>query len=114
MIVGSSGPQTAELEELTQQLCLSSQVVFMSSIAESELAWLYRGCSLAVFPSSHEGLCMPVVEALSAGARVVCSDIPTLHEVGLDAATYFDLLNDPGRFMWECDIARHGATYHTG
>jgi glycosyltransferase involved in cell wall biosynthesis len=94
-IVGSAGPQTKELKELTQQLCLASQVTFLSSIAESELAWLYKTCSLAVFPSSHEGLCMPVIEALSAGARVVCSDIPTLREIGLDGSTYFDLQDDP-------------------
>jgi glycosyltransferase involved in cell wall biosynthesis len=83
------------LHQLTQQLGLEQQVTYLSSIHDSELAWLYRNCSLAVFPSSHEGLCMPLVEALRSGAPVVCSDIPTLREVGLDSCNYFDLTPDP-------------------
>ncbi len=95
VIVGSRESQTLELHQLTRQLGLAEQVTYLSSIGESELAWLYENCALAVFPSSHEGLCMPLVEALSSGARVVCSDIPTLREIGLEACTYFNLQPDP-------------------
>jgi glycosyltransferase involved in cell wall biosynthesis len=95
VIVGSKESQTLELHQLTRQLGLAEQATYLSSIGESELAWLYVNCAVAVFPSSHEGLCMPVVEALSSGARVVCSDIPILREIGLGACTYFNLRPDP-------------------
>jgi glycosyltransferase involved in cell wall biosynthesis len=97
VIVGSEESQTLELHQLTGQLGLADKVTYLSSIGESELAWLYSNCALAVFPSSHEGLCMPLVEALSSGARVVCSDIPTLREIGREACSYFDLRPDPLR-----------------
>ena len=50
---------------------------------------------LAAFPSSHEGFCLPLVEALSSGLRVVCSNIPTLKEIGRDNCTYFELQPEP-------------------
>jgi glycosyltransferase involved in cell wall biosynthesis len=95
VIVGSEGPTTAELQALTLQLGLADQVVYLSSIAETELAWLYQNAAVAAFPSSHEGFCLPLAESLSAGLRVVCSNIPTLREVGRDSCTYFQLESDP-------------------
>jgi glycosyltransferase involved in cell wall biosynthesis len=95
VIVGAAGPQTTRLRSLARKLGLVDHIIYLSSITESQLAWLYMNCAVAVFPSSYEGLCMPVVEALSSGARVVCSDIPTLREVGKDACTYFSLQARP-------------------
>jgi glycosyltransferase involved in cell wall biosynthesis len=37
-----------------------------------------------------EGFGLPPLEAMAAGAPVVCSDIPVLREVCGDAALYFD------------------------
>jgi glycosyltransferase involved in cell wall biosynthesis len=51
---------------------------------------LYAGAEAFVFPSLYEGFGLPVVEAMSCGAPVVCSDIPVLREVAGDAALYFD------------------------
>jgi glycosyltransferase involved in cell wall biosynthesis len=95
VIVGSEGPKTAELRALTRELGLSEQVIYLSSIAEPELAWLYQNAAVAAFPSSHEGFCLPVAESLSSGLRVVCSNIPTLREIGRDGCTYFELESQP-------------------
>lgn len=95
VIVGAVGAQTAELHSLARELSLADHIVYLSSITESQLSWLYRSCAVAAFPSSYEGLCMPVVEALSCGARVVCSDISTLREVGQNSCTYFSLRPRP-------------------
>jgi glycosyltransferase involved in cell wall biosynthesis len=95
VIVGSEGRKTAELHALTLRLGLSEQVIYLSSIADSDLAWLYHNAALAAFPSSHEGFCLPLVEALSSGLRVVCSNIPTLKEIGRDSCTYFELESEP-------------------
>jgi glycosyltransferase involved in cell wall biosynthesis len=48
-----------------------------------------QNCLVMAAPSSNEGFCLPVVEALLSGAQVVCSNIPVLREVGSDACTYF-------------------------
>jgi glycosyltransferase involved in cell wall biosynthesis len=95
VIVGSEDRKTPELHALTGQLGLSDRVVYLSSISDSDLAWLYHNATVAAFPSSHEGFCLPVVEALSSGLRVVCSNIPTLREIGRDECTYFDLRHNP-------------------
>lgn len=95
VVVGSEGPETNALHALTRELGLTKKVQYLSGIFESELAWLYRNCLIMATPSSNEGLCMPVIEALSSGCRVVCSDIPVLREVGSDACTYFPLQPDP-------------------
>ena len=91
IIVGSNGPETGKLKSLVQRLALYDQVSFESDLSDAELCWLYRRCELLVVPSSVEGFCFPVVEALRCGARVLCSDIPVLREVGGASCHYFDL-----------------------
>ncbi len=57
-------------------------------VAEDQLAALYTGADAFVFPSKYEGFGMPVLEALSCGARVVTTDSPELREAGGQNAVY--------------------------
>lgn len=95
IIVGSYGPQTKNIQSLIQTLKLDKQVILLSSIEDEELCWIYKNCELFVIPSSTEGFCFPLVEALSLGCKAVCSDIPILREVGSSTCHYFDLKQDP-------------------
>ncbi|MGZ5050862.1 MAG: glycosyltransferase family 4 protein [Methylobacter sp.] len=52
---------------------------------------LYSHAGLFVLPSSHEGLPIALLEALSYGLPVLASDIPANREVGLPADCYFPL-----------------------
>jgi glycosyltransferase involved in cell wall biosynthesis len=61
---------------------------FQSGLALREL---YAHAGMFVLPSSHEGLPIALMEALSYGLPVVASDIPAHLEIGLDAAHYFPL-----------------------
>lgn len=58
-------------------------------VSDEALRELYARCTALVFPSRYEGFGLPVLEALTAGGVVVCSDASTLPEVGGDAALYF-------------------------
>ena len=60
----------------------------MRLLTSGQLAGLYRGAQVVVFPSLYEGFGLPAIEALAAGTPLVCSDIPTLREVAADAALY--------------------------
>lgn len=94
-IVGTAGPETESIQNLIQSLDLHNQVTLLSSINDEELCWLYKHCELFVIPSSTEGFCLPLVEALSLSCKVVCSDIPIFREVGSLSCHYFDLKNEP-------------------
>lgn len=61
---------------------------FQSGLALREL---YAHAGLFVLPSSHEGLPIALLEALSYGLPVLASDIPANVEVGLPAEHYFPL-----------------------
>jgi len=46
---------------------------------------------MLVMPSYYEGFGLPVLEALTLGCPVICSDIPVFHELFEDHVTFFDL-----------------------
>jgi glycosyltransferase involved in cell wall biosynthesis len=94
IIVGSPGPETEHLEELIQKLSLKDLVIMLSAIDDNELCWLYQHSELFVIPSSLEGFCIPLVEALYFSCNVVCSDIPIFKEVGSSNCVYFDIAGD--------------------
>jgi glycosyltransferase involved in cell wall biosynthesis len=91
VLVGSAGPQTRRLMKIIEQGSLAGDVFMLSAIPDAELAWLYRKAALLVVPSRIEGFCLPVVEALHQGCRVLCSDIPVLREIGGSGCQYFAL-----------------------
>lgn len=91
VIVGAEGPETSSLHSLVQQLSLQQYVHFEFALTDASLRHLYRKCELMIVPSSIEGFCLPVVEALRFGSRVLCSDIPVLREVGGSRCHYFSL-----------------------
>lgn len=94
IIVGSSGPETENLNQLRSALSHLSDVEMLASIDDEELCWLYKNCQMLVIPSTTEGFCLPLAEALSVGAKVVCSDIPIFREIGNSSCTYFQLKGD--------------------
>jgi glycosyltransferase involved in cell wall biosynthesis len=101
----------------------------------TELASLYRGASVVVYPSRYEGFGMPIVEAMRCGAPVVASSHASLDEASGDAALRADpldpaalaaairrALDDPAplvargcehaaRFTWEANARAHLAAW---
>ena len=94
VIVGTIGPETEKLKSLIVELDLQERVDLLSAIDDSELGWLYQNCEVFVIPSSTEGFCLPLAEALHFSNRVVCSDIPIFQEIATEKCTYFSLEND--------------------
>ncbi len=94
ILVGTCGPETENICHQIWALSLQERVIMLSSIDDDELCWLYQNCELLVVPSSTEGFCLPLAEALYLSSKVVCSDIPIFREIGSSYCTYFELDGD--------------------
>jgi glycosyltransferase involved in cell wall biosynthesis len=65
-------------------------------VPDEDLAVLYQACEVLCYPSLHEGFGLPVLEAMQSGAVVVAAGVPSLREVGGDAAIYADPYDTAG------------------
>lgn len=79
-----------ELKALVAQLGCSHRVVFTGFVSDEDKASLMRHAIAEVYPTLYEGFGLPVLEAMTMGVPVVCSDRSSLPEVGGDAPVYFD------------------------
>ena len=94
LVVGIEGPESRRIYRLVSDLRLDDRVHFLEGLPEPELQWCYGRCEALVTPSITEGFGLPVAEALMAGCRVVCSDIPAFREVGGDYCRFVPLGGD--------------------
>jgi glycosyltransferase involved in cell wall biosynthesis len=91
VIVGASDHPDAYVQQILEQSAQSPQIVCTGLQTGSALAQLYAHAGVFVLPSSHEGLPIALLEALSYGLPVLASAIPANLEVGLPPEHYFPL-----------------------
>ncbi|MGY2339210.1 glycosyltransferase family 4 protein [Pseudomonas sp. SDO5532_S415] len=70
-----------------------TELVLTGYVSESDLASLYSLTKLFVFPSTHEGFGLPVLEAMACGAAVIGSNCSSIPEVIGFADALFDPLS---------------------
>ncbi|XDD41516.1 glycosyltransferase family 4 protein [Leptospira sp. WS60.C2] len=61
--------------------------------SDAQLASYYRNAEMFIYPSLYEGFGIPLLEAMSVGCPVLCSQIEVFQEVAWQAAYYFDPKN---------------------
>jgi len=105
VIVGITGPDTRNIHRLVSALRLDARVSFLEGVSESELQWCYQQCQAVVSPSAIEGFGLPIAEALLAGCRVVCSDIPAYREVGDEQCRFVSLGRNAEEALAEAIVA---------
>ena len=65
-------------------------VIHLGYVPDDELARLYRGADVFVYPSRFEGFGIPLLEAMASGVPAVSSSHPSLDEAAGDAAVRAD------------------------
>jgi|WetSurMetagenome_2_1015567.scaffolds.fasta_scaffold05127_4 glycosyltransferase involved in cell wall biosynthesis len=90
VIAGAIDGRFSQERRNAERLGLGEQVRFLGALQEEVLPSLYCGARAFVFPSLCEGFGLPVLEAMTCGVPVACSDIPSLRETAANAALFFD------------------------
>ena len=89
-IAGGKGWKDGSIYKSVRELGLENDVHFLGYVTDQQLNALYHECYSLVYPSFYEGFGLPILEAMSAGAPVICSNTTSMPEVGGDAALYVD------------------------
>lgn len=101
-----------ELREALQRHKLEDAVAFLGGMETAELVTLYQNCRLFVFPSTVETFGNPLVEAMSCGAPIACSNTAAMPEIVGDAARFFnpldadDMANAIGELLGNEDLRK--------
>ncbi len=96
VLAGGKGWLMDDVARTVASLGIADRLVFTGYVTDAELAWLYASCRAFLYPSLFEGFGLPVLEAMSLGAPVVCSDATSLPEVAGQAALLVDPLDVAG------------------
>jgi glycosyltransferase involved in cell wall biosynthesis len=73
-----SAPYRQAMERIVGELSLDAWI--MGELTDSELAAAYRRASCFVTMSEHEGVCVPLLEAMSVGVPVIARDCAAISE----------------------------------
>jgi glycosyltransferase involved in cell wall biosynthesis len=73
-----------------EQVAPEGSLVFHNGVSDEEYFTELGQATAVVSASRAEGFGIPLIEGMSVGVPAVASDIPIFHEIGGDAALYFD------------------------
>ena len=108
LIIGQRGWEAEPVFDLLDRSeKLRGHVVELNQCTDEELAAHLASARALLFPSLAEGYGLPLIEALSAGAPVIVSDLPVFREIGGDIPAYLNPLDASG---WEAAILDYSRT----
>jgi glycosyltransferase involved in cell wall biosynthesis len=90
VLAGHATRYQERLRVHARRLGIEADARFLDWVPAEELETLYRSATAFVFPSVYEGFGLPVLEAMTRGVPVACSNRGALAEVADDAALLFD------------------------
>ena len=90
VFTGALEDSEKELKRAVAQMGLKERVHFLGFLPQEQLESVWCGCEFLIFPSLYEGFGIPVLEAMSIGKPVLCSNTTSLPGVAGKAALYFD------------------------
>ena len=79
-----------ELKDLVNQYNLKDSIFFLGNLNRDDLRQFYSNCHILIFTSPFENFAYTLVEAMSCGAPIICSNTTAMPETCQDAAIYFN------------------------
>jgi glycosyltransferase involved in cell wall biosynthesis len=90
LVVGGEMHKTSEIFDILEKLPFNKDILFTGRLSETELVKVYGAALALTYVPYFEGFGMPIIEAMSAGIPVICSNSTSMPEVGGDAVLYAD------------------------
>jgi glycosyltransferase involved in cell wall biosynthesis len=89
-LAGKDGFGADEIRKAVEDSPYRKDISLSGYVPETEKASIYATADAFVFPSLYEGFGLPVMDAMSRGVPVICSDSSSLRELGEGAALLVD------------------------
>lgn len=86
VITGRKGISYDRYKLRTEELNISSSVIFTDFIPLEDLPVFYNACEFLTYPSFYEGFGLPPLEAMACGTPVIASNVTSLPELFSDSA----------------------------
>jgi len=86
VLAGRTAWRTARIHKLIEELTIEKDIICTGYVPIADLLALYSLADIFFFPSLDEGFGIPVIEAMSCGTPVICSNSGALPETTAGAA----------------------------
>lgn len=97
VLVGTKGWNYDQIfAEISNHSTLKDRIIVTGYVADEDLATLYSGAMVFVYPSLYEGFGLPPLEAMQCGVPVITSNTSSLPEVVGDAGIMLDPKDQDG------------------
>ncbi|HBB4172011.1 TPA: glycosyltransferase family 4 protein, partial [Escherichia coli] len=90
ILSGYRGWEDDVLWQLVELGTREGWIRYLGYVPDEDLPYLYAAARVFVYPSFYEGFGLPILEAMSCGVPVVCSNVTSLPEVVGDAGLVAD------------------------
>lgn len=90
LVIAGDADHQDEYAQKLKGICQREENILLTGFIKGDkLAQLYAYARIFVLPSTHEGLPIALLEAMSYGCPILASDIPANKEIGLPDECYF-------------------------
>lgn len=93
VIVGSLTSYGKKVKEYIEQENIGEKITFLKGLSTYELAVLYQGAHIFIYPSLFEGFGIPIIEALFSKTPVITTNYGCFPEAGGNDSIYVDPTN---------------------
>jgi len=91
LLIAGGGALEEKIKNLVSDLGLDKNVVITGRFSDEDKIKYFSAFDVFVFPTLAEGFGIVLIEAMSMGLPVICSDLEVLKEVGGDYVEFFNV-----------------------